>query len=270
MSETPAGAVSRSLLTVVCLVALAWPVAGATQSENDGDSEKARAVVEAAIAALGGDRYVAASSETAKGIFTPFQQGRRGVPIEFVDVFVYPDKNRTEFGRKKGRIVQSNAGESGWKYDGVRESLEDQNDAETAAFLRYVRSHAGNVLRAYWRAPGVTLEYLGREEIAPRDWVEGVAVIYPDGFRTEILFDTKTKLPSLTRYREGSESGAPGTLSETKYHFYLDYGGVKAPRIVDLYKDGVQTAHIVYDSVEFNAPVEAGFFDRPESAKALK
>jgi hypothetical protein len=54
---------------------------------------------------------------------------------------------------------------------------------------------------------------------------------------------------------------------ETRYYFFLDYGGIKAPRTVDLYRDNVQTARVVYDSVAFNAPVDAKVFDKPASAK---
>ena len=260
------------LLAVVALVAAvsASNARGAQQRpRRTEDPEKAKALVERAIAALGGATFLGVTSEVGVGTFTAFEQGRRGIPSPFVDTFVYPDKNRTEFGKKKTRVVQSNAGASGWKYDASREALEDQGESETAAFQRFVRAHAGNVLRRFWREPGVKLHYLGREEIGPREWAEGVAVEYPDGFEVELLFDADG-LPVISRYREGAESGAAGSLVATKYFMYIDHGGVKAPRIVDLYRDQVQTARIVYDTVTFNASVAPSAFDRPENAKSLK
>ena len=69
---------------------------------------------------------------------------------------------------------------------------------------------------------------------------------------------------------EGAESGAPGAVLETRYFFFLDYGGVKSPRTVDLYRDNVQTARVVYDSVIFNAAVDGRVFDKPATSKDLK
>jgi hypothetical protein len=261
---------ARAVVAVaVVAVAAAGAPAGQQRPRRTEDPEKAKGLVERALAALGSEKFLAVTSEVGVGTFTPFDQGRRGVPSPFEDIFVYPDKNRTEFGKKKTRVVQSNTGTVGWKYDAARESLEDQTETETAAFQRFVRAHAGNVLRRFWREPGVKLHYIGREEIAPREYAEGVAVEYPDGFEVELLFD-RAGLPVVSRYREGSESGAPGSLVETRYFMYIDLGGVMAPRIVDLYRDQVQTARIVYDSVTFNAPVAPTVFDRPESAKSLK
>jgi hypothetical protein len=260
----------RAAALALALVALAAQAAAAQAGQKD-DPERARALVEAAIAALGGEKYVAVTSAVASGVYTPFVQGRPAIPLEFTDTFVYPDRNRTDFGKKKTRVVQSNAGDRGWKYDGARQTLTAQEPEEVKAFQRYVRANLDNVLRRSWREPGVELRYLGRHEVAPRVWTEGVAVDYPDGLSVEIYFDPKSHLPRLSRYSEGSESGAPGSTVETRYHdVYLDFGGVKAPRAVDLYRDKVQTARLVYETVQFNAPVDPRFFDQPASAKELK
>jgi outer membrane lipoprotein-sorting protein len=257
------------------LVALALAIvslrAPAFAEQKKDDPARAAAAMEAAIAALGGPKYLGVTSAIATGVYTPFVQGRAAFPLPFVDTFIYPDKNRTEFGKKKTRVVQSNAGDTGWKYDGARELLTAQEPEEIRQFQRFVRANLDNVLRKAWKEQGVTLRYLGRTEIAPRSWAEGVAVDYPDGLSVEIFFDPQTHLPRISRYREGAESGAAGSLVETHYHdVYLDFGGVMAPRVVDLYRDNVQTARLIYEDIKFNAPVDAGVFRQPASAKDLK
>lgn len=234
------------------------------------DAAKAAALIEAATMALGGPQYLSVKSQVSTGVFTGFVQGQRGAPVDFIDTFVFPDRNRTEFGRKKSRVVQSNSGDSGWKFDAQRDMLAAQTAEEVALYKRYIRANLDNVLRGMWRLPDVQLEYLGKREHAPRQWSEGVALTYADGLRVELYFETLTHLPTRTRYYEGAESGAPGSTIETRYYFYLDYGGVKAPRTVDLYRDDVQTARVVYDSVSFNAAVDAKVFDKPATAKDLK
>jgi len=260
-----------------CLVALLAAAGAASGGQGpavappkDPQTMRAAAVLEAATEALGGPRYLAVTSQVSTGVFTQFVQGQRGLPAEFVDTFVFPDRNRTEFGKKKSRVVQSNSGTTGWKFEALRQTLEPQSPEEVAAFQRYVRANLDNVLRAQWRQPGVEVAYVGRLELAPRQWAEGVEIRYADGFRVEVYVDPQTHLPVASRYWEGSESGAPGSMLETRYFFWLDHGGVRAPRTVDLYRDQVQTARIVYDSVAFNAAVDPKVFVQPASAKDLK
>lgn len=241
------------------------------QKTDKNDPEKAKAAIESAIAALGGQKYLDVKTEVATGVYTPFVQGRAAFPQPFVDTFIFPDKNRTEFGKKKTRMIQSNAGEAGWKWDGQREILEAQEDEEIRQFKKFVRANLDNVLRYGWKEPGVKLRYIGRTEIAPRLWAEGVAVDYPDGLSIEIFLDTATHLPRISRYRDAVESGGPGSLVETHYHdVYLEFGGIKAARTVDLYRDQQQTARLTYEDVRFNAPVDARVFDKPASPKDIK
>jgi hypothetical protein len=257
------------LLAIAALVSAPARPAAADQTKDD--PERARAVVDAAIAALGGPKYLAVTSAVATGVYTPFVQGHAAYPVPFVDTFVYPDRNRTEFGRKKTRVVQSNAGDRGWKYDGARELLSAQDPEEIRQFQRFTRANIDNIFRVAHKQGGVAYRYIGRTEVAPRVWTEGVAVAYPDGLSIEIYFDPQTHLPLLSRYREGAESGAAGSLVETHYHdVYLDFGGVLAPRTVDLYRDQVQTARLTYEDVKYNAAVDPGFFEQPANAKALK
>ncbi len=258
------------------LALLAWCVAVSAQGVAappppvTPDAAKAASILEAATSALGGPKYLAVKSQVSTGVFTSFVQGQRGAPVEFVDTFVFPDRNRTSFGRKKSLVVQANTGESGWKFDAQREVLAAQTAEEVAHYQRYIRSNLDNVLRGLWRLPDARLEYLGKSEHAPRQWSEGVALTYGDGLRVEMYFDTATHLPTLSRYFEGAESGAAGSAIETRYHVYLDYGGVLAPRTVDLYRDRMQTARVVYESVSFNVPVDDRVFVKPATAKDLK
>lgn len=264
----------RMLLRIAALavVMCSCAVVRASAPAQDAD-ERARAteIIESGIAALGGPKFLGTNSFVATGVFTSFVQGQPGVPLPFVDTYILPDRNRTEFGKKKGRVIQSNAGATGWKYDGRREVVSAQDQSEIQAFQRYVRANLFNLLKQNWRQPGVELRYLGRIEIGPRIWAEGVTVAFDDGFSVDVLFDPRTKLPVASRYREGAESGAAGSLIETRYHdVYLEFDGVKTPRTVDLYRDQAQTARITYETVRYNVPVDAGYFTQPASAKEIK
>ena len=261
-------------VAALCLLALspgvARPQAAQEHDRTAADHKRAVELIEAVVAALGGSRYTSVKSISSRGVFHPFSQGRPTVPMDFVDTTVFPDKGRTEFGKKKNLVVQTNARDRGWKYDGPRGALTAQTPEEVGAFQLYVRGNIDNVLRTFWRGEGVRLRSLGRTELRPREWVEGVSVEYPDGFRVEIYVDPQTKLPVLSRYREQTDNGGSGSLLETRYNMYLDFGGVKVPRFVDLYRDGVQTARVVNVSVELNPVVPPSYFEQPASVAAFK
>lgn len=256
---------ARAVAVALLIVAFACPAVTAWQSPPDDRSEKATGLLEAAVAALGGPRYLAVTGISSKGVYTPFSKGHATFPVEFEDVLVLPDKNRTDFGKKKNRIVQVNTGETGWKFDGPRGLLERVSPEDVRSFKIFVRGTIDNLLRSGWRDPGVKLRYSGREELQPRQWVEVVVIDFPDGFSAQVLIDPATSLPVASRH----EAPEANEVSEARYHHYVDYDGLKVPRVVDLYKNGVQTGRVVYDVVRFNPSVPPSFFDMPADVKSL-
>jgi hypothetical protein len=250
----------------LCALSLVGLLAMTADAADDRD--RALQLIDGAVQALGGERYRSVRALVSRGVYTAFNGGERGVPVDFVDTFVYPDRNRTEFGKKKSRVVQSNAGDKGWKYDGARKVLVEQTAEEIHAFHLYARASVDNLLRKDWRRERATVSYIGRKEVAPRQWAEAVVVEYEDGLHVELMFDPTTGVPVLSRYRE-VVNGAAATV-ETHYFQYLDWGGVKVARIFDLYRDGVQTARVVVDAVEVNPTIATSYFDRPANLKSIE
>src|SRR5262249_61826147 len=101
------------------------------------------------------------------GMFTPYNKGLSQNPIQFVDWVVYPDKERTEFGKgkKKDRRIQVNVGKTGWVYDGDAETLKDQTDAQIQDHIEGLAFDIDRVLRAAVKDSGVEVRFAGREEI---------------------------------------------------------------------------------------------------------
>ena len=48
-------------------------------------ADKAEQILQRAIAAVGGDRYLAVKTVTGRGYFTDFKDGVSGIPVRFVD-----------------------------------------------------------------------------------------------------------------------------------------------------------------------------------------
>jgi len=242
---------------------------GISFAQGEQDAQKARSVIEAAIKARGGDRYLNVKTEVGRGQYTPFDKGVPTIPAPFVDYIVHPDKERTEFGKKKQRFIQTNVGGAGWIYDGQAESIKDQSEEQTKQFLEGMRFNLDYTLRKGWREPEAKLSYIARKEIWRNKFAEGVEIEYKDGRKVSIFFDYSTHLPLMFSYtRETPEGGT--TKEEDRFFQWVDYSGIKFPNIIDHYRDGIQTSRINYENVEFNSPVPDSLFAKPATVKEIK
>ncbi len=233
------------------------------------DAEKAEQVIQRAVEVMGGSAYLNVRSSVGRGLFTQYKDGQSGIPAAFVDYIVFPDRERTEFKVQSGKIIQTNAGEAGWIYDGASKSLKDQTKEQVADFKRAMRTSVDNLLRGYWRKEGATLSYLGRREAGLAKRNEAVRLTYPNGFAVEFEFGAKDFLPMKVLYKK---TDADGAESDEEDHLaqHITTQGVVSPFVIDHYTAGTQTSRINYQSIEFNSPVADTLFARPANAKAVK
>jgi outer membrane lipoprotein-sorting protein len=237
--------------------------------EKDPVEEGAR-LIKAAIEARGGERYLGIKSVVATGQYTPFDGGTSTTPTPFVDTIVFPDKERTEFGKgkKKDRRIQVNDGDRGWTYDGDAQMLKDQNANQIRDFQEGLEYDIDHILRGGWRAPGVRARFSGREETRPGERADILEVQITPERKVFISLDRTTHLPMAVVYERPSDKGL--TRNETRFAQYIVYDGVKFPNIVDFIRDGVQTSRINFQDIKLNGPIPADTFAKPESAKAVK
>ncbi|HST50655.1 MAG TPA: hypothetical protein VLJ61_01490 [Pyrinomonadaceae bacterium] len=231
--------------------------------------EKALAVIERAVRAMGGGAYLGVRSVVSHGYFTQMNATMRGLPIAFHDYMVFPDRERTEYKGDETRLVQVNTGATGWFYDAKAKKLSDIKPEQVEDFRLSMRTSIDNILRGWWRADGASLTYVGRREAGLGHHDETVGLTYPDGFAVEYEFDTTEGLPAKALYKK---QNAEGDLldEEDRYAQFQTIGAVQTPFIVDHFRAGVQSSRLNYDSVEFNASVPDSLFTKPSDIKAIK
>ena len=237
-------------------------------------SEKAEEIIKRGVEVLGGSSYLNVQNEVGRGFYTPYQDGISGLPTRFLDYRAYPDKERTEFFNSGIRVVQTNTGTTGWLYDGATKSLHDQKPAQIEDFKRGMRTSVENLLRGWWRHEGATVSYVGRREAGLARRNETVRLTYPDGFWIEYEFGAKDGLPAKLIYKrdrklEDSEETEEIT-EEDRLAKPVSIDGVTASFVVDHFINGKQTSRINYESIEYNRPLAASLFAKPENIKALK
>src|SRR5690348_7290558 len=88
--------------------------------------QKSQEIIDRAIQALGGQKYLAVQTVTGKGFYTSFKDGVSQIPARFLDYIAYPDRERTEFTGAGIRTIQTNTGNTGWMFDGAVKKISDQ------------------------------------------------------------------------------------------------------------------------------------------------
>ena len=260
-------------LAGIGLAALLLAITARAQRVDPNDPknvERGAELVKQAVQARGGERFLGFTTIMLNGIYTPFAKGMSQLPIQFIDWIVYPDKERTEFGKgkKKDRRIQVNVGKTGWIYDGEAETLKDQSDKQIEEHLEGLEFDIDRLLRTAAKGEGVEAGYAGREETRPGERADAIAFRLKSDKTAYLLLDRQTHLPMSLSYEKTEDGGL--VKYETRFAQYVDYDGVKFPNIVDFLRDSVQTGRINVQLVKLNAPAGDELFAKPASVKAIK
>ena len=254
------------------VIAAAW--CAAQTSNTPPAADKAEKIVQRAIQAVGGDRYLAVKTVTGRGFFTDYKDGVSGIPVRFVDYISFPDHERTEFSGGGMRIVQTNFATQGWIFDGMAKTLKDQTADQLEDFKSGLRTGFENLLHGWWRKQGATLSYVGRREAGLGRRNETVRLTYPDGFWIEYEFSATEGSPAKALYerkRKKPDSQEFETVSEEDRPLKpITIDGVVTPLIIDHFRGGIQTSRINYEKVDYNQQLADSLFAKPASLKAIK
>ncbi len=185
-----------SLAALMAAIALAAVVPARAQDGQvllpEQSAAKAKALLQQMIQALGGAAYLNVKDSTCKGMLGTFgHSGALSGYETFWDFVKQPDKDRTEFSKKRN-IIQVSNGDKGWTLDrgGVTDLPADQikqNQEDLQLDLDYILRHRLN-------EPGMIFRYVGPDvvDLKEADWVE---IDDPQGHEIRIAISKLTHLP---------------------------------------------------------------------------
>ena len=237
-------------------------------SQDLKTDEKAEAVIKRAVESLGGEKYLQVKSQIGRGKYHILRAGTPVTSQTFVDVIVYPDKERTEFKFNGVKNVQTNAGESGWVFDGAAQTVSEQSKDQVENFKRGMQTSLDYLLRGAWRGKA-SLIYGGKREAGIGKRNEVVKLVFDNDFAVEFEFSASDATPIKAIYKRTNAEGEE-TKEEDRYGQFVDIQGIKAPFIIDHFTNGAHMSRINYESLEYNRPVPDSIFAKPASAKELK
>lgn len=231
--------------------------------------EKAEAIFQLAFQKLGGANLLQVKNQVSTGLFSVIADGSAQLPNSFVDVIVFPDKERTEFKQQGNKVIQTNFGEKGWVYDAAKLDIREQGQNEIENFKRGIRTSLDALFRGAWRGQGATLTYAGKREAGLGKRNDVLKLTYSDGFVVEYEFSQTDGMPMKSIYKKKNDDGTE-IKEEDRYAQFVEIQGVLVPFIVDHYTDGKQTSRINYEKIEINKKVPDSIFDKPSDVKSLK
>lgn len=236
------------------------------QAATAGDP--AEAVLQKAIKNLGGDKYLNVKTQIGRGRFSLMKEGVTVSFQAFIDVIVFPDKERTEFKGGGVKSIQTNVGNTGWTFDGDAELIKNQGEQQVQNFKHAIRTSLDNLLRGQWRNEA-KLTYVGKRQATLGKRNDVVRLVYDDGLTVEFEFSADDGLPAKAIHTRTNADGEE-FKEEDRYAQFVDVGGIRAPFIIDRFTNGSHTSRINYETLEYNRPIPDSIFSKPSNPKDLK
>ncbi|HEV8132574.1 MAG TPA: hypothetical protein VGQ81_15115 [Acidobacteriota bacterium] len=221
-------------------------------SDKETAQQRARAVIERSIAAMGGDRFRQVREIQSKGHFFLFKDGQTAGLAKYIDYTRLPDKSRNQTGEGKNKEIAifDLSANKGWHQEG-KSIIKEATPDEVRQFRQTVRHAWENLLRGRLDEPGMTFFYYGSEDITGKGEVEAVEMI--DAENDSVLFycDLKTHLPTRMEYTSVDRRGEKHKEATEFYNWHL-VQGVMTPHRQDNFSDGQSSSQLFIDEITYN------------------
>jgi len=246
-----------------------------TEPEN---VKKARAVLDQAVQALGGEAYLNVQDMIQEGRSYSFHHGRStGVGVTFTRTRKSWDKDRVDYtasheidvdlifgievpmGSSKTHVTLIYNGDEGYEITnkGVRD-LEKKDELEP--YLRRRRYTLELVLRRWMSEPGVALFYEGQTVAAQKE-ADQVTIMNPKNEAVTLYFDINTHLPVRKTFSWRDPTDKERNVEEEIFDDYRKIQGIMTPFDVTRVFNGDMAAQYFLNSTIYNRGVSDGVFD---------
>jgi hypothetical protein len=266
----------KQFLPILVLVCSAWPQASeqprtaAPQAASQAvsptpavpadqeNARKAKAILDQAIQALGGQAYLNIRDREQQGKIYGFHHGRpSGAGGPFWSFTQFPDKERVELTKERD-IAELYIGNKGYEitYKGAHPiEKKDMDD-----YLRRRRFSLDTVLRTWANDPSVVLLSEGFA-IAAQHPSQQVTLINAQDESVTLYFDTDTHLPVKKSFSWRDPVDRQKNLEEEVYENYRQVSGVMAPYNITRYFMGDMASQRFLNSVTINQGLDPAMFD---------
>jgi len=222
------------------------------------NARKAKATIEQAIQALGGQTYLTLRDREQQGRGYSFHHGRpNGSGGVFWSFTEFPDKERVELTKERD-IAELYVGNKAWEITFKGPHPIEQKDLDD--YLRRRRFSLDTVLRTWVNDPSVVLLFEGFA-IAAQHPATQITLINSQNESVTLYFDSDTHLPVKKSFSWRDPTDRQKNVEEEVYENYRQVSGVMAPYNLTRYFNGDMTSQRFLNSVTINQGLDEAMFD---------
>ena len=230
----------------------------ALDKEAVQNSDKAKAIIEQGIQALGGEIYLTIRDREQQGRGYGFHHGNpTGGGGPFWSFSEFPDKERVEFTKERD-IAQVFVGDKGYEITFKGPHPVEQKDLDD--YLRRRRFSLERVLRLWVNDPSVVMLFEGNA-IAAQHSAYQVTLVNAQNESVTLYFDTDSHLPIKKSFEWRDPVDKQKNLEEEVYDNYRPVSGIMAPHNVTRYFNGDMSNQRYLTSVTINQGLDPAMFD---------
>jgi len=221
------------------------------------NANKARALINQAIEALGGDAYMKIQDISQTGRTYSLHNGEaEGTGVVFWRFYRYPDKERIELTKQRD-VIYIYRGNEGFQisYKGTQ-----AEDAKTLKdYLRRRQYALDYILREWLKEPGIALFYEGATVAAQKD-AQQVTIMNARDQGVTLYFDSNTHLPVKKSFSWRDPTDKERNVEEEIYDNYRPVQGVMTPFSVSRYYNGEMANQRFLHTVSYNQGLSDSLF----------
>ena len=229
--------------------------ADATQKASDA---RVRALLDSMVKALGGDKWVNLPGVMVTGRTSAFYKGRpTGATSDFTNYHAYPDKDRTEIG-KKHDVVDILDGTEGWEVTYKGKKPIPQKDVEDAIRRR---NHSIEIAVRQWLKDPATLLIDGGQTTVERHLVDRVTLLSGTNDNITLELDAQTHLPLRRTFEWRDPLYKDKNFDADEYDNYHNVDGIQTAFTLTRFHNEDMTNQRFLYSVVYGGVIPASMFD---------
>jgi hypothetical protein len=222
-------------------------------------AERARALIQEAIQALGGQPFLGVRDQTCVAQVSFF--GPAGQLDNYEKIYDYelePDKERIEYSSKRN-IIDVFDGKHGWTLD--HGGVSDASPESIADFQAGLHRDINYLFRYRMDEPGLILRYDGPDVVDLKQ-VQWVEVVDQSQHTTRIALDKYSHLPVRAVYVSRDPVTRERNVEEEYFSNYQRVQGIETPYQDTRSRNGKKTFQAFIERCSYNTGLQASYFTR--------
>ena len=228
---------------------------------------RVHALLDQMVKAYGGDKWLSLPGFMVTGRTSAFYKGKpTGATADFASYHAYPDKDRTEFG-KKHDVVDILVGNEGWEVTYKGKKPIPEKEVEDAIRRR---QHSVEIAIRQWLKDPQTLLIDGGQTTVERHLVDRVTLLSSTNDNITLELDAQTHLPVRRTFEWRDPLYKDKNLDADEYDNYHEVNGIQtAFTITRFHNDDMTNQRFLYNVV-YGGAVPDKLFDPDVAVARIK